>query len=208
MAIYGTKVLTDAYPCRFAYLSMQNEKGKYSVELLVPKEDADKLNDALYGDNTRIIEMNKATKSAKKPKKLYSPVYKYDLEKKETIVDDEGERVEEEDVVKFTFSSKKRPQIQFKKGLDKSAIIGSGSTIQLSCNVYAGNFVDEKGKSTDYTALSMDGVRVHELVSYAGAESAFEDDDEFNDEDDFQDEEKNEEEQEAPKGKTKGKRDF
>jgi len=208
MAIYGNKVVTKPYPSRFCYVSTPNDKGKFSLELIVPKDEADELSDALYGDNTRIIEMNKTSKNAKKPKKLYSPVYKYDTENKTYFLDDNDEKIEDEEVVKFSFSSKNRPKIQFKKGLDKTAIVGSGSVIALSCNIYAGSFTDEKNKVTEYTALSMDSLRVHELVSFAGAESAFEEDDDFKDsDDDFEDAER-EEEEPKPTTKSKGKRDF
>lgn len=207
MAIYGNKVVTNAYPCRFCYVSTQNDKGKYSIELLVPKDEADALSDALYGDNTRIIDMNKASKNAKKPKKLYSPVYKYDAEAKAYELDDNDEKIEDDEVVKFSFSSKVKPKIQFKKGLDKTAIVGSGSVVALSCNVYAGSFSDEKNKVTEYTALGFDSVRVYDLVTFGGAESGFEEDEDFEDSDeDFEDAKP--EPEEKPIGKSKGKRDF
>jgi len=209
MATYGNKIETKAYPCRFAYISTPNQEAKFSVELVVPKAEAKELNELLYSENQKLIEANKATAKATKPKPLYSPIYLYDEEAKEPVLDDDGERVVDEDVVKFTFKSSKKPKIQFKKGLDSSAIIGSGSVIKLSCCAYSSTFKDKTGKEQAFTALTFDGVRVDELVTYSASSTAFSgSDDDYEDEDgDYEDapKEPEESEEEAPKKPKKGK---
>lgn len=205
MATYGDKIETKAYPCRFANISTPNQEGKYSVEIIVPKKEAVALNERLYGDNPKLIDANKATAKSAKPKPLYSPVYVYDEEAKEVVVDDEGERVVNEDVVKFSFKTSKKPKIQFKKGLDSSAIIGSGSVIKLSCCAYSSTFKDKTGKETPFTALTFDGVRVDELVTFGGGSTAFEDDDEYESEDGDYNDASSEPVEEEEKSKKKGK---
>lgn len=208
MATYGNKIETKAYPCRFAYISTPNQEAKFSVELVVPKDEAKALNEMLYSDNQKLIESNKATANAKKPKPLYSAIYLYDDEAKEPVLDEEGERVVDEDVVKFTFKTSKKPKIQFKKGLDSSAIVGSGSVIKLSCCAYASTFKDKTGKEQAFTALTFDGVRVDELVTYSASSTAFEgSDDEYEDEDGDYEEAKepvDTDSKEAPKKSKKG----
>lgn len=205
MATYGDKIETKAYPCRFAYISTPNQEGKYTVELIVPKKEAIALNERLYGDNQKLIDANKATAKSPKPKPLYSPVYLYDEEAKEVVIDEEtGEKVVDEDVVKFNFKTAKKPKVQFKKGLDSSAIIGSGSIIKLSCCAYSSSYKDKNDKDVPFTALTFDGVRVDELVTYASSSTAFSDDDEYEEEDgDYSDATEPEETEEKPVKKGK-----
>lgn len=212
--IYGDKVQLPAYPCRFPAFQAEREGGGFQVEIIVPMAEAKAVQDLLYGDNEKLINFNKATEKAKAPKKLWSPVYLYDEEAKEVILDEDGEKVESDTEVVFRFKSQYKPQTQFKKGLDKGALVGAGSLIKVVANVLSSDEKkDEKGNTLKYTLLSLQGVRVDTIVAPKSAGSVFSDDEEYEDdaEEEVADEgyENAEESEEAPaEPKGKGKRHF
>lgn len=211
---YGEKVQLPAYPCRFPDFQAERKDGGYQVEIVVPMAEAKAVQDVLYGDNEKLINFNKATEKAKAPKKLWSPVYLYDEEAKESVLDEDGEKVESDTEVVFRFKSQYKPQIQFKKGLDKGALVGAGSIIKVVASVFSSDEKkDEKGNTLKYTLLSLQGVRVDSIVAPKSGGSVFSEDGEYEDdaEDNEADEgyENAEESEEAPaKPKGKGKRHF
>lgn len=211
---YGEKVQLPAYPARFPDIQAERKDGGYQIEILVPMADAKAVQDILYADNEKIINFNKVTEKAKAPKKLWSPVYLYDEEAKEAILDEDGEKVESDTEVVFRFKSKFKPQIQFKKGLDKTALIGAGSLVKIVASVFSTDEKkDEKGNTLKYTLLSLQGVRVDSIVAPKLGGSVFSEDDEYadgeesEDTDGYEDAEEVENE-EKPKAKAKGKRQF
>lgn len=219
--IYGDKVQLGAFPCRFPEVQIERKEGGYQIEILVPIAQAKAVQDALYGDNEKLINFNKANEKAKVPQKLWSPVYLYDEEKKEAIVDEEtGDKVVDEDFVVFRFKSQWKPKIQFKKGLNSKALIGAGSIVKIVGSVFSSDEKkDENGKTLKYTLLSLVGIRVDTIIEPKAGGYQFEEDDEYADEEDVEDsdyeeeeteEEEPEEPEEAPKskGKAKGKRNF
>ena len=200
MKVYGQDVLLEKYPCRFPQVQEKNDKGNFQIEIVVPKKEAKAVQDALYGNDERIIDFNKATPSAKLPKKLHSPLYLYDEESKTPLYDEEGEKVESPDFVVFRFKSQWRPKIQFKKGLDSTAKIGAGSVVQIKGALFGSDEKrDENGKPLKYMLLSLKGLRVFELVEQTSRE-VFEDSDEF--EDEYVEEVHEETSTEKPKGTT------
>jgi len=200
MKVYGKKVLTKAYPCRFPDIQSERKEGGFQIEIVVPKAEASEVNDLLYGDDEKVINFNKASAKAKTARKLWSPIYVYDREAKEYVLDDEGEKIEDEDFVLFRFKSQWRPKIQFKKGLDNKAKIGAGSVVQISGSLFGSDEkLDENGKALKYVLLSLAGVRVHELVLKEN-EEVFEESDEFDDEDGVAESADKGYEAEAPEG--------
>ena len=201
--IYGADVLTKAYPVRFCDLEKPNKDGKYQVELKVPMEEAEELNALLYGDNEKLIEKNKATSKAKKPKPLYLKYKKWDEESGEVAVDEEGEILYEEDFVIFRFKSTYPPKVQYKKSIEnKHLALGFDSVVQIAGNAMSSETEGEKGDIVPYTLLTLKGVRVHSIVEKSAGSDPFagQDDDEFeDDEDGFVDGEKDS----KPKGKSK-----
>lgn len=182
MKVYGADVLLEKYPCRFPQVQEKNDNGNFQIEIVVPKAEAKKVQEALYGGDERLIDFNKATAQAKLPKKLHSPLYLYDEEAKTPLYDEEGEKVESKDSVVFRFKTQWRPKIQFKKGLDVTAKIGAGSVVQIKGALFGSDEKrDENGKPLKYVLLSLKGIRVFELVEQASRE-VFEDSDEFDDE--------------------------
>lgn len=183
-AYYGKKTRTGAFPCRFVNIYEKNDKGKFSLELLVPTKEAVALNKELYRDNKLLQDFMKATKKSKLPKPLYSDVYVYDEENKCTLMAEDEETGEEYKVVdktvkKFTFNTTFSPKVQYKKGLDNSARIGWDSKLSVSTRVYASTFTSDDGTITKYATLNLDAIRVFELVT-AEQEADWEDgDDEF-----------------------------
>ncbi len=178
--LYGKKVVTGIYPCRFPDIHTKKD-GKFQIEIVVPKDEAVALNDELYGGDEKLINHNKASAKAKKPRNLWSPLYLYDEEAGEPMYEDDGEtRLESDTHVVFRFKSQFAPQIQFKKGLDKTAKVGYNSQVQISGALFGSETVDDKGKPIDYCLLSLQGVRVH-VLEVSEKHEAFEDDDEFED---------------------------
>ena len=211
MKIYGAKVQLPAYPARFPDIQSERKEGGYQVEIVVPMEDAKMVQEMLYGDNEKLINFNKATEKAKAPKKLWSPVYLYDDEAKEPVYDEDGEKVESDTEVVFRFKTQFKPQIQFKKGLDKSSLIGAGSLIKVVASVFSSDEKqDEKGNTLKYTLLSLQGVRVDTIVAPTGGGSAFDDDDEYEDEEEESEYEDgtDEDTEETTTPKPKGRRQF
>ena len=207
MKVYGKKITLPVFPCRFPDIHDEREDGGYQIEIVVPMERAKEVNALLYDDNEKVINFNKATATAKNPRKLWSPLYLYDDEAKEAVRDDDGEKVESEEAVVFRFKSMWKPKIQFKKGLDNSAHIGFDSEVQIVGGCFGSDEKkDENGKSLKYVLLSLAGVRVHVLVEKASQE-VFEESDEFEDEagtpekadDGFNNEAPEEEAEEKPK---------
>lgn len=220
---YGEKVQLPAYPARFPDIQAERKDGGYQIEILVPMADAKAVQDVLYADNEKLINFNKASEKAKAPKKLWSPVYLYDEEAKEAVLDEDGEKVESDTEVVFRFKSKFKPQIQFKKGLDKTALIGAGSLVKIVASVFSTDEKkDEKGNTLKYTLLSLQGVRVDSIVAPKSGGSVFSEDDEYEDDeyeddvesednDGYEDAEETETEEKPkakPKAKAKGKRQF
>ena len=212
--IYGEKVQLPAYPCRFPDFQAERKDGGFQVEIIVPMAEAKAVQDLLYGDNEKLINFNKATEKAKAPKKLWSPVYLYDEEAKEAVLDEDGEKVESDTEVVFRLKSQYKPQTQFKKGLDKGALVGAGSLIKVVASVFSSDEKkDEKGNTLKYTLLSLQGVRVDTIVAPKSSGNVFSDDEEYEDDADDTEEAdegyENAEESEAPaKPKGKGKRHF
>lgn len=209
---YGEKIQLPPYPCRFPDFQAERKDGGFQVEIVVPMAEAKAVQDLLYGDNEKLINFNKATEKAKAPKKLWSPVYLYDEEAKEAVLDEDGEKVESDTEVVFRFKSQYKPQIQFKKGLDKGALVGTGSLIKVVASVFSSDEKkDEKGNTLKYTLLSLQGVRVDTIVAPKSGGSVFSDDGEY--EDDVEESEEadegyeNAEESEVP-AKPKGRRQF
>lgn len=210
---YGDKVQLGAYPCRFPEVQTERKEGGYQVEILVPMSEAKAVQDALYGDNEKLINFNKANEKAKVPQKLWNPVYQYDEENKTAVVDEEtGEKVVDEDFVVFRFKSQWKPKIQFKKGLNPKALIGAGSIIKVVGSVFSSDEKkDENGKMLKYTLLSLVGIRVDTIVEPKAGEYQFEEDDEYADEeveDTEYDDAEEEEQTETPKPKGRGRRNF
>lgn len=180
--LYGDKIITGIYPCRFPDIHVKKD-GKFQIEIVVPKEEAMELNEKLYGGDEKLITHNKASARAKKPRALWSPLYLYDEEAKEPIYEDDGEtKVESDTHVVFRFKTQFKPKIQFKKGLDNKAKVGYNSKVQISCQLFGSDTVDDKGKAIDYCLLSLLGVRVHEL-EVAESQDPFDKDDDFEDAD-------------------------
>lgn len=209
---YGERVQLKAYPCRFPDIQAEKKDGGYQIEIVVPIEEAKDVQALLYGDNEKLINFNKASEKAKAPKKLHNPVYLYDEEAKEAVLDEDGEKVESDTEVVFRFKSQYRPQIQFKKGLDKNALIGAGSLVKIVASVFSSDEKkDEKGNTLKYTLLSLHGVRVDSIVAPKSGGSVFAEDDEYDDaEDDYEDagEPQGEQSEAEEKPKAKGKRNF
>ena len=211
MKHYGERVEIGAYPCRFPDFQAERKDGGYQVEIVVPMAEAKAVQEKLYGDNEKLINFNKASEKAKAPKKLWNPVYLYDEEAKESILDEDGEKVESDTEVVFRFKSQFKPQVQFKKGLDKGALVGAGSLIKIVASVFSSDEKkDEKGNSLKYTLLSLHGVRVDTIVAPKSGGNVFSENDEYDDEEDeYEDAPKEENEaEEKPKGKTKKDRNF
>lgn len=186
MAIKGQKVVTGKYRARFPELHRPNDKGQYQVEIIVPIEEAEALNDAFYANTPKLVEFNKATPKAKAPRKLYVPLPLWDAEAGEPVYEDDGEtKVMSDTEVVFRFKSKFAPKLEYKKGIDTKAEIGFDSIIQVSANAYGATTKDDSGKLIDFVLLSLNGVRVHELVS-GTREEAFDEDDDFETADDFE----------------------
>lgn len=208
---YGERVQLGAYPCRFPDFQSERKDGGFQVEIVVPMEEAKAVQDMLYGDNEKLINFNKASEKAKAPKKLWSPVYLYDEEAKEAVLDEDGEKVESDTEVVFRFKSQYKPQIQFKKGLDKTALVGAGSVIKVVASVFSSDEKkDEKGNTLKYTLLSLHGVRVDTVVAPKSGGNVFAEDDEYGDaEDEYEDagESEQDEADEKPKGKAKSKKE-
>lgn len=201
--IYGDKVTTQTSPCRFVCIQATDSRGKYSIELTMSKEDGVKLNAELYGDNQKLIDHNKTSPKAKNPRPLYNPVYLYDVEAKESILDEEGNKVVDENLVKFSFKSTYAPKIQFKKGLDVTAKVGNGSLVKIVGCAFGGSTTDDKGKLIDFVQLQLKGVRVMELVSFSAQEVFDEDsEDEFEDAEYVVTEGEEAPQEEAPKKKS------
>lgn len=211
---YGERVQLKAYPCRFPDIQSEKKDGGYQIEIVVPIEEAKDVQALLYGDNEKLINFNKASEKAKAPKKLHNPVYLYDEEAKEAVLDEDGEKVESDTEVVFRFKSQYKPQIQFKKGLDKNALIGAGSLVKIVASVFSSDEKkDEKGNTLKYTLLSLHGVRVDSIVAPKSGGSVFAEDDEYDDaEDEYEDAGETEGEQseaeEKPSKQAKGKRNF
>lgn len=188
LKFYGKKTRTQAYECRFVKIYEKDDKGRYSIELLVPTKEAVALNKELYRDNTKLQAFMKATKQSKMPKPLYGDVFKWDEENECTLMAEDEETGEEykvidKDVKVFRFKTGFIPKIQFKKGLDKTARIGWGSKVSISTNIFASTTLDENGGIVKYATLNLNAIRVFELVT-----SEVEDDWEDGD-DDFEDSE-------------------
>jgi hypothetical protein len=182
MKVYGDKVLTGVYPCRFPDIHEERAEGGYQIELVVPKSEAGALQALLYNDDQKVINFNKATQKAKVPKKLWVEKYVYDEEAKETARDEEGEKIVDTDFVIFRFKSMWRPKIQYKKGLDNTAKVGAGSEVQIMGSVFGSDEKkDENNKPLKYVLLSLAGVRVHTLEEIVTSE-VFEENDDFEDE--------------------------
>lgn len=211
---YGDRKELPAYPCRFPDFQTERRDGGFQVEIIVPIAEAKAVQDALYGDNEKLINFNKASEKAKAPKKLWNPVYLYDEEAKETVLDEDGEKVESDTEVVFRFKSQYKPQIQFKKGLDKGALVGAGSLIKVVASVFSSDEKkDEKGNTLKYTLLSLHGVRVDTIVAPKSGGNVFADDSEYDDEEDeYEDagetEGEQDEAEEKPAKQAKGKRNF
>ena len=170
------------FPCRFPDIHEEREDGGFQIEIVVPMDRAKEVSDLLYDDNEKVINFNKATATAKNPKKLWSPLYLYDDEAKEPVRDEDGEKVASEESVVFRFKSMYKPKIQYKKGLDNSAHLGFDSEVQIVASVFGSDEKhDENGKQLKYVLLSLAGVRVHVLVEKTTQE-VFEESDEFEDE--------------------------
>ena len=209
MKVYGKKVLTGIYPCRFPQVQKERAEGGHQIEIVVPKAKAKDVQDLLYGGDDKLIDFNKASAKAKVPRKLWSPLYLYDDEAGESVRDDDGEKVESDTEVVFRFKTQWKPTIQFKKGLDKTAEFGAGSMVQISGSLYGNDEgKDENGKPLKYVLLSLAGVRVHTIVAPATTE-AFEHDDDFEDaEPDFEESAEESAEDSAPTGEVAGKKNF
>lgn len=211
---YGEKVQLPPYPCRFPDFQAERKDGGFQVEIVVPMAEAKAVQDLLYGDNEKLINFNKATEKAKAPKKLWSPVYLYDEEAKEAVLDEDGEKVESDTEVVFRFKSQYKPQTQFKKGLDKGTLVGAGSIIKVVASVFSSDEKkDEKGNTIKYTLLSLQGVRVDSIVAPKSGGSVFSDDEEYEDDEELEEVDEGyenaEESEEVPtKPKGKGKRHF
>lgn len=181
--IYGDKVLTDVAECRFVDLAEKNDKGSYQIEIVMPIEKARELSDKIYGDNQELININKKTPKAKKPTPLFLKVPAYDEEAGEKVFDEDGEIVYREDIAMFRAKTMFEPKVQFKKTIkpeDRTLDLGMGSKVQLSINAFSSTTTDDSGKPIRYTLLSLNGVRVHEIVEKNKAEDPFagvEDDD-------------------------------
>lgn len=185
-AYYGKKVRTDAYDCRFVKLYEKDDKGKYSVELLVPTKEAVKLNRELYDGKKDLINFMKPTKRSKMPKPLFSDVYVWDEENECVLMDLDEETGEEFKVVNpdlkvFRFKTGFLPKIQMKKGLDKTARVGWGSKLSISTNIYASTTKDEAGNTVKYATLNLNAVRVYDLVTVEREADWADGDDEFED---------------------------
>lgn len=209
---YGERVQLKAYPCRFPDIQSEKKEGGYQIEIVVPIEEAKEVQALLYGDNEKLINFNKASEKAKAPKKLHNPVYLYDEEAKEAVLDEDGEKVESDTEVVFRFKTQFKPQVQFKKGLDKNALIGAGSIVKIVASVFSSDEKkDEKGNTLKYTLLSLHGVRVDSIVAPKSGGSVFAEDDEYEDtEDEYEDvgEVEDEQEEQPKASKAKGKRNF
>lgn len=181
MKVYGEKILTKPYPCRFPNIQEKTKDGKYQIEIVVPMAEAKEVQDLLYSDVAKVIDFNKASANAKVPKKLYVPFYLYNEELKERVLDEEGEPVPSKDFVIFRFKSQYKPKIQFKKPLDPRSKVGKDSLIQIAGNIFGTDEAkDDKGAPLKYVLLTLNGVRVHTVVAPIAGE-VFEESDDFED---------------------------